>query len=144
MSGSRPLRRRSHEVDRDRRRRVFRLELFGIILDAVDQRLARRPEVRAAGIVGGIGHGDSFRRIVRVGLGRRRGTAVEIFVIRKVLADQLGADHRAVLLDQAAIGLVREEELREPGHAERVDKTGDDGHDDDHHDGGTDLSQHGG
>jgi len=67
---------------------------------------------------------------------------VEIFVVRKVLADQFGADHCTILLYQAAIGLTRKEELCQPGHAERIDETGDDRHDDDHHDGGTDLSQH--
>jgi len=39
------------------------------------------------------------------------------FVVREVLADQLGADHCTVLLDQAPIGLMGKDELREPGHA---------------------------
>ena len=68
---------------------------------------------------------------------------MEIFVVSEVLADQLGADHLAVLLDQAAIGLMREESCAMPGHAERINETGNDRHNDDHHDRGTDLSQHG-
>ena len=67
---------------------------------------------------------------------------MEILVVGEVLADQLGADHLPVLLDQAAVGLMRKDELRDPGHAERIDEAGDDGHDDDHHDGGADLAQH--
>jgi hypothetical protein len=44
--------------------------------------------------------------------------------------------------DQAAIGLMREQQLRQPGHAERIGEAGDDRHDDDHHDRWTDLSEH--
>ncbi len=64
---------------------------------------------------------------------------MEIFGIGKVLADQGRADHLAVLLDQAAIGLVRKGQLRDAGHAERIDQTGDDRHHDNHHDGGADF-----
>ena len=67
---------------------------------------------------------------------------MKIFVVGEILADQLGADHLAVLLDQAAIGLMRKDELRNAGHAERVDEAGDDGHHDDHHDGRADLAEH--
>src|SRR5207302_1982984 len=70
------------------------------------------------------------------------GAAVEILVVRKVLANELGADHRAVPLYQATVSLVRKDELREPGHAERVDEAGDCRHNNDHHDGGANLSQH--
>jgi hypothetical protein len=61
----------------------------------------------------------------------------------RILADQLRADHRSILLDQAAVGLMRKEELREPGHTERIDEPSDDRLDDDHHDSRADLSQHG-
>ena len=54
---------------------------------------------------------DGFGRILRVGLGRRRWPAVEIFVAGEVLADQTRADNLAVLLDQAAIRLMRKNEL---------------------------------
>ena len=69
---------------------------------------------------------------------------MEILVVGEVLPNQAGADHRAVIpLEQAAVGPVGEQQLREPGHAERVDEAGDGRHDNDHHDGGTDLSEHG-
>ena len=50
------------EVDRHGRVRVLRLQLVDVALDAVDQRLAGRAEVRAAGVGGVVG-----RRAVLVG-----------------------------------------------------------------------------
>src|SRR6516225_12237009 len=70
--------RRGDEIDRDRRRRIFCLELFGVVLHAVDQCLARRPEVGAGGVVGCIGDRDRLSRIVRVGFSGRRGTRMKI------------------------------------------------------------------
>ena len=68
----------------------------------------------------------------------------EILVVGEVLPNQAGADHRAVIpLEQAAVGLIIEQQLREPGHAEGVDEAGDSRHHDDHDDRGADLSQHG-
>src|ERR1700731_5391410 len=69
---------------------------------------------------------------------------MEIFWRRKCLSDQFRADHFAVAFDQAAVGLVRKEQLGQSGHTERVDETGQDRHEDDHQDGGTDLADHGG
>ena len=46
-------------------------------------------------------------------------------------------------LDQAAIGLMREDEPGDAGHRERIGEPGDDRHGDDHHDGRADLLQHG-
>ena len=46
---------------------------------------------------------------------------------------------RAVLFDQAAIGLVREQRLGDARHAERIDKAGDDRDGDDHDDGRTEV-----
>ncbi len=140
--GVEAARRGGHEIDRDRSRRIFRLELFGIVLDPVDQRLASRPQVRSARIRRVVGRRDRLRRIVRVGIGGRRGAAAEVFVVAEVLAYQLGADHLAVFLDEAPIGLMRKDELSDPGHSERIDEAGDHRHDDDHHDRRSDLSQH--
>ena len=64
---------------------------------------------------------------------------MEIVVAGEVLADQFGADDRAVLVDQAAVGLVRKERLAMPVMAERIDKAGDGRHGDDHDEGGTKL-----
>ena len=50
---------------------------------------------------------------------------MKILGVGEVLADQFGADDLAVCVDQAAIGLVREDELGDAGHAERVDEAGD-------------------
>jgi hypothetical protein len=59
-----------------------------------------------------------------------------------MLADERRAHYLPVLLDEAAIRLVREDELRDAGHAERVDESGDDRHDDDHQERGADFTQH--
>jgi len=56
-------------------------------------------------------------RIVRIRVGGCRRAAVKIFFVGEILADQLGADHLAVLLYQAAICLMRKDELRDAGHA---------------------------
>ena len=63
--------------------------------------------------------------------------------IGEVLADKFRADNLAVFLNQAAIGPMRKEKLREPGHSERIDKPVMTVIADDHHDSGADLSQHG-
>ena len=53
--GVETARRGRHQIDGDRCARVFLGELCRVGLDPVDQRLVRRPKVRAARIVGGIG-----------------------------------------------------------------------------------------
>ena len=78
MSGSRPLAGGGHQIDRYRRVRVFGLQFLGVFLHAVDQRLAGRAGVGAARIGGVVGRRDGLGRIIRVGIGRRRGPAVEI------------------------------------------------------------------
>ena len=52
---------------------------------------------------------------------------MEVAVAREVLADQLRADDQPSLLDQAAIGLTREQQPAMPVIAERIDKAGDHG-----------------
>ena len=67
---------------------------------------------------------------------------MEVLVAGEGLADQFGTDDDAVLLDQAAIGLAREQRLGDAGHAERIDQAGDDRERDDHDDRGSELFQH--
>ena len=67
---------------------------------------------------------------------------MEIVFAGEVLADQGGADDLAVTLDQAAVGLVGEDRLGEAGHGEGIGEAGQDGHADDHRDGGADLLEH--
>src|ERR1700722_19701086 len=64
---------------------------------------------------------------------------MEVLVAGEVLADQRGADDLAVLLDQAAVCLVREHGLGNAGHQQRIDQTGDHRHRDDHHDRGANV-----
>ena len=112
MSGSRPL---PEVVTRSTGTGVagiFRLQLVDVVLDPVDQRLAGRAEVGAAGIGGVVGRRHRLGGIRRVRRRGRRGPAVEIFVACELLPDQRGADHLAVLLDQAALRLAREEHAR--------------------------------
>ena len=47
---------------------------------------------------------------------------MEIAVAGEALPDQLGADHRPVLLDEAAVGLIAETSPGDAGHAERIDQ----------------------
>jgi hypothetical protein len=67
---------------------------------------------------------------------------MEIFVGREILADQLRADHLAVLCHQAASRLMRKKKLGKPGHAQGIDQAGDQSHQHDHQNGRTDLLQH--
>src|SRR6185437_9862648 len=60
----------------------------------------------------------------------------------EVLADQGGADDLPVPLQQAAIGLPREDRLRHAGHGERIGKARQDRHQDYHHDRGPDVLSH--
>ena len=57
--------------------------------------------------------------VVRVGRGGR-GTAPEVLRIGERLTDQLGAHRLAVALDQAAVRLVGERDLRDAGDHQRI------------------------
>src|SRR5215467_15750762 len=61
-----------------------------------------------------------------IGLGGGGGPRMEVFRVLEVLADQLGADHLAVLRDQAAVRLMRKQELGDGGDPQRIDEAGDD------------------
>ena len=100
-------------------------------LHRVGQRRVRRPQVGAGGVGGVVGH----RR------GRRRA-APEVLRVAEGLADQLGADHLAALGDQAAVGAGREGHLRDAGHGQRVDQTGEDRQRQEEHQGGSQLRVH--
>ena len=47
---------------------------------------------------------------------------MEVAVAGERLADQRRADDLAVLLDQAAVGLAREQHLGEAGHGQRIER----------------------
>ena len=81
-------------------RGVLGAELLQVALHPVDQLLVGGAEVRAAG-----------RQAVVAIVAGGRGAAVEILGPGEVLADQLRADDLAVGRDQAAVGLVRENDL---------------------------------
>ena len=51
---------------------------------------------------------------------------MKISVAREALPDQRRADDDAILLDQAAVGLVGHGDLSDPGHRQRIDKAGQD------------------
>src|SRR3569623_1240891 len=70
--------------------------------------------------------------------------AAEVPVAGERLADQRRADHLAVLLEQAPLRLVREQDAGDAGHRQRIDEAGDDRQGDDKHDGGTDFLEHDG
>ena len=58
------------------------LQLVDVALDALDQRLVGRAEVRAAGVGGVVGRVDGLGRILGIGRVGRRRPAVEIVVAR--------------------------------------------------------------
>ena len=68
---------------------------------------------------------------------------MEIFVVLEFLPDQGGADHLAVLLDQAALRLLRKQHAGNRGHGQRIGKPCDQRQQDQHDDGGADFFQHG-
>ena len=63
-----------------------------IALDALEQSLAGRAEVRAGRVRGVVGRRHGLRGVRRIGRGGRRGPAMEVAVAREALADQRGAD----------------------------------------------------
>jgi hypothetical protein len=67
---------------------------------------------------------------------------MEILRPGEILAEQGRADHLAVPLDQAAVGLMRKGDLGDAGHGQGIGKTGEHGHGQDHDDGGSNFSQH--
>ena len=93
--------------------RVVLAEFFHRRLHAVDQLLIGRAVVRSAG----------SGRIVAVVAGRR-GARMEVFGLGEILADQRGADDLPVLRDQAAVGLVRKENLADAGDHAGINQAG--------------------
>ncbi len=67
---------------------------------------------------------------------------MEIAVACKFLADQFRTYHLAILFDEAAIGLLRKDGLRKPGHAKRINQPCDDSKSNDHDECWTQLFQH--
>ena len=127
------------EIDGDGAPGIFGLQLVDVFLDPVVQRLAGRAEVGAAGIGGIIGRRHGLGGIGRVRRRGRRGPAMEIFVVLEFLPDQGGADHLAVLLDQAALRLLRKDHAGNRGHRERIGKAGDGGQQEQQDDGGANF-----
>src|ERR1019366_8696540 len=68
---------------------------------------------------------------------------MEVFVILELLPDQGGADHLAVLLDQAALRLLRKDHAGNRGHGEWIGEARDQRERDQDDDGRTDFFQHG-
>src|SRR4051794_19580101 len=68
---------------------------------------------------------------------------MEIAVAREDLANQFRPDYRPIPLDQAALRLPREQDLREPGHGKRIDEPGDQGQEDHNGKCWTNFFQHG-
>ena len=58
------------------------------------------------------------------------------------LADERGADHLAVALDERAVGLVGEQGLGHAGHGQRVEEAAEHGEHEHHAEGGDELSSH--
>ena len=106
--GIEPGGRGGHGVGGNRPRAAIAPPGLDRALHPVDQLLRGRPEVRTGRIGGVVGRVDRLGRVVRVRVGRRRRTRVEIAVGLEVLPDQGRADDDAVLLDQAAVRLARE------------------------------------
>src|SRR5262249_15997762 len=69
--------------------------------------------------------------------------AVEILVAGEFLSDQRRADDLAVLLDHAALRLVRKDDAGNARHHEGINEAGDDGQRYDQYDRRADFFQHG-
>src|SRR5664279_1279373 len=67
---------------------------------------------------------------------------MKIALSGKILPDQLGPDDRAVALDEAAIGLMRENALGVARHRERIGEPGQRGHENGQHDGWKQMLDH--
>ena len=124
-----PAARRGDQVDGHR---ALAAQLLDAGLDPVDQGGAGRAEVGAAG----------GRGVVAVGAGGR-GARVEVGRAGEVLADQRRADDGAVADQQAAAGLVGEEQAGEAGDGQRIGEAGEHGQAEEHDQGGAELGQHG-
>ena len=68
---------------------------------------------------------------------------MEVLVACEFLTDQIGADHLAIFLDEAALRLVRKEHAGDAGHDQRIDEAGDERKSDHEHDRRANFSQHG-
>ena len=109
-----------YQVDWHRRRGVLLLQLVEVALDALDERLVGRAEVRAHGVGCIVRRVDRLGRILGIGRIGGRRSPVEVFVVGEGLPDQHRADDFAVLLDHTAIGLRGEKYLCQAGHDQRV------------------------
>src|SRR6266567_4918904 len=121
-----------NQVYRDVGIRVLRLQRCDIGGDTVDQLLVRRGVVGAARVGG----------VIAVACSRWPG--VEVLRAGKRLADDARADELAILLDQLAVRLVLEENLREAGDEVGIDEAEDEGRDDGVKNSGDKVATHGG
>ena len=80
----------------------------------------------SAGLVGPRFEPDEAAALYGIGRGGREPSPEVLGVVER-LADQGRADDLAILLDQAAIGLVGKNHLGEAGHHRRVDQPGEQG-----------------
>lgn len=102
------------QVDGDWRVRIFGLEFFHVGFNAIEKLVIGGSEVRTGGLRGVVaGAGGRFAGVKIGGAGKR-------------LTQEFGADDLAVFCDQAAVGLVREEELGDSGHGDRIEESKDD------------------
>src|SRR5208337_748779 len=85
---------------------------------------------------------NRLRRIVGIGVGRRRGAWMEIAVALEVLPDQSRADDHAVLFDEAAIGVAWHRDLRDSRNRQRIDEAGQRAEQDQQHDCRTNVLEH--
>src|SRR5229473_6943052 len=132
--GVEPAARRGDEVHRHGRRvaGISGPEGVDTALHGLDQVGVRRAQVR----------GSRGARVVAERAGRR-GTAPEILRVVEGLADERRAHGLSVLDDQAAVRLMRKDELSDDRHERWINDAGDDGEQDERDDRGADVSQHG-
>src|SRR5215470_5305602 len=111
---------RGHEIGWDLRRRIFLSQLVNVALDALDQRLVGRPEIRSPGVCRVVRCRNSLGGVVGVWSSRRRWPAMEISLARELLADQGRPYHLAVPLQKAALRLIGEDDVRDAGYGKRI------------------------
>src|SRR3954451_4015191 len=101
------------------------LEFCNVSLHAYSERLARRTQIRAAGICSSISKRNGLAGVVRIGGDCRRWTTVEITGPSEDLPDQGRSHDLAVALYQAAFSLSGKNHSRKAGDRKRISDTGD-------------------
>ena len=143
ISGSSPLRRGGHQIDRHRRRRILFLQRVHIALERSASALLVGPQIRAHGVDGVIWRVHGLGGVLRVGRIGRRRPAWKYLSPAKTCPISAEPTTLPSLRSGCPCAWRGKMTSRDAGHGERIGQAGDRRQQHENDDGRTDFFQHG-